>query len=147
MKKQRQSQKLSEHFSRRDFICRCTKCEGAIKVSLGLIGGLEFLRSRAKSRINILKGYECPEAAERIKIRRNFHVLGVAADITIDKKSIQEVFLLAEEIPEFKGIGLNLDKNYVHVDTRKDNNRVMWVIQNEQHIELNADNRDFYLAL
>jgi uncharacterized protein YcbK (DUF882 family) len=146
MKKPRHSQKVSEHFSKRDFVCRCAKCESSVKVSLGLVGGLEFLRSKAKGRINIIKGYECPEASEGVKVKRNFHVLGIAADITIDKKLSTEVFRLAEEIPEFKGIGLNLDKDYVHVDTRKDPVRSVWVIQNGEQIFLTEENRARYLG-
>lgn len=137
--------KISEHFSRRDFVCQCNKCNESIRLSLGLIGGLELLRSKSKNRINILKAFECPESAESSsKTKRNLHVLGIAADITIDKKDLRETFLLAEEIPEFNGIGLDLTGNHVHVDTRKDKKRSLWVVENGVQIDLTESNRSHY---
>lgn len=146
-KKIKKTNRLSEHFSKKDFICREGDCENSLKVSLGLIGGLELLRSRARARVNVVRGYLCPEAAEKYnKLRRNLHTSGIAADITIENKTLEEVFLLAETVPEFKGIGLNLSEKHVHVDTRKEAERVMWVIdKHEQYIELTDKNRHLYL--
>lgn len=137
--------KISEHFSRRDFVCQCQKCHESIRLSLGLVGGLELLRSKAKNRINVLKAYECPESAESSsRTRRNLHILGIAADITIDKKDLKETFLLAEEIPEFNGIGLDFTGGHVHVDTRKDKKRVLWVVENGIQTDLTEANRKQY---
>lgn len=137
------SHKISEHFSKRDFVCKCGVCNQAIKLSLGLIGGLELLRSQSRSRIQILKGYQCPDSSEKMgKVKRNFHVTGVAADIVLERKTLEETFLCAEQIPEFMGIGLNLANNYVHVDTRKDKNRVLWVVTTSgEQIPLTPENR------
>ncbi len=137
--------KISEHFSRRDFVCRCGKCDESIRLSLGLVGGLELLRSKARNRVNIVKGYECPESSENSsKFKRNFHTIGVAADVTVDKKDLREVFLLAEEVPEFNGVGLDLTSAHVHVDTRKDKKRSLWVVENGIHIDLTEENRLHY---
>ena len=141
------SHKVSDHFSKRDFVCKCGECSNAIKLSLGLIGGLELLRSQSRSRVQILKGYQCPDSSEKMgKVKRNFHVNGVAADITLERKTLQETFLLAEQIPEFMGIGLNLANQYVHVDTRKDKTRALWVVtESGEQVDLTPENRAQFL--
>jgi len=147
MKKQRRhSNKISMHFAKRDFVCKCGKCENALKISLGLIGGLEMLRFLSRNRINIVRGYMCPDAAEKIgSIKRNYYTMGIAADITVDNVDPREVFRIAAEIPEFRGIGLNLDAQFVHVDTRKAQDPQLWVEQHHTTIPIDASNRDIYL--
>ena len=90
------SHKISEHFSKRDFTCKDSQ---RLKISLGLVGALELLRSKAKGRINVLKGYQSPESHEKTgSFKRNYHTKGLAADITIDNVSPSEVFSIAETI-------------------------------------------------
>jgi len=134
---------ISEHFCYRDFICKCNSCDNThlFKVSLGLIGGLELLRTISKQRINIIKGYVCSENLESMYTKKNYHLLGLAADITIDNLDLVKMFEFAEMVPEFKGIGLNFNEKYIHVDTRKDNNRVLWVVKLGKRIELTETNR------
>lgn len=90
-----------------------------MKVSLGLIGGLELLREKCKNKVTIVKGYECAEKAEK-SLYKNYHPTGIAAIITVANMSSKEVVLVAETINEFQGIGLDLDTDTVYVDTRKD---------------------------
>jgi len=143
--KQRYTRKISDHFSKKDFTCHCGECKESLKVSLGLVGGLELLRAKAKNRINIVKGFECLDSAEKSgKIKRNYHTKGIAADITIDNLSVKDVFLLAEKIPEFNGVGLSDD--YVHVDTRKGDTQTRWIHQDDENIEINSENRSTYLG-
>ena len=141
--KKKKTHKISEHFSKKDFIC---KESGKLRISLGLIGALELLRSNSKNRVNILKGYECPETSEKKKkIQRNYHSYGVAADITVDNLSAIEVFKLAENIEEIKGLGLNISDDYVHIDTRKDDERSLWVEEEEKIIQIDDTNRKTYI--
>jgi len=144
---QRQQNKLSEHFSKRDFVCRCGHCEHSLKISLGLLGGLELLRSTSRNRIQILKGYQCPDSSEKMgKVKRNHHIMGIAADILLEKRSLSEAFLLAEAVPEFNGIGLNIKENHIHVDTRKDKERYIFVITKEgEELPLTDANRHQFL--
>lgn len=136
--------RISDHFSTRDFMCKCNNCDGEIKISLGLIGGLELLRFNTKKRIEILKGYICPEIQASInKLQKNYHAMGLAADITIEGLTPQEVFKYAEEIPEFKGLGLNLTEKYVHIDVRKE--KKSWIVSCGETIELTPENRAQYL--
>mgnify|MGYP002636923162 CR=1 FL=1 len=147
MKKQRRpSNKISTHFAKRDFVCLCGKCEGAIRISLGLIGGLEMLRALSRNRINIILAYMCHDAAEKLgSTKRNYYTMGIAADITIDNMDAKDVFRIAAEIPEFKGICLNMDENFVHVDTRKAPKPILWVEHHHVTIPIDDSNRDFYL--
>ncbi len=145
MGKNKKSNKISDHFSIRDFYCRCGKCDHAYKISLGLVGGLEFLRYKLKNRVYIVKGYVCPEAAEQLReSKRTFHTFGIAAEITVENKSAKDVFLAAETVPEFRGVGLNLKDNTVHVDTRKEKEQEYWIIDGERRIELNEETRKKY---
>ena len=101
------------------------------------MGALEHLRSTCRKRITIVKGFESLEVAEKKgSFKRNLHTQGLAADIQIDGLSAEETFLLAETIPEFTGIGLNKKENYVHVDTRKSDERLCWIEENQQETPL-----------
>ncbi len=140
--KKAKSNRVSEHFSKRDFVC---KESGEFKISLGLVGALEQLRFLTKKRITIIKGYEPPEVAEKKgKIKRNYHTKGIAADIQVDNLDPKEAFIFAETIPEINGIGLNIAENYIHVDTRKEE-RTLWIEEKDSIIELNEENRSKYL--
>ena len=145
-KKQKRSTKISDHFSERDFQCKCGKCSNELKISLGLIGGLEMLRSKLRKRIEIIKGYQCTESREAAgSFRKNFHGMGIAVDIRVDDCDLKTVFKAAEEIPEFKGIGINFTDNVVHVDTRKEDVRQEWITELGKRVELTLENRAQYL--
>ena len=135
--------KLSQHFSIKDFHFIDENGKPHLKLSLGLVGALELLRSKLKSRINILKGYETNIDSKKI-FKRNYHEMGLAADITADKYGIKDLFIMAETIQEIKGIGLNITENYVHIDTRKDTERKLWVEKDSEIIELTDENRSEY---
>jgi hypothetical protein len=146
MNNQKKNYKISDHFSSKDFVCNCGNCDKAFKTSLGLIGGLELLRTKAKARIEIVKGYVCPECAEsQTFFKKNYHVLGIAADITCKNLSLKDFFLLIEEIQEFKGIGIDVSKKHIHVDTRKSGERHIWIIDDEKQVDIDESNRKFYI--
>ena len=135
-------QKLSDHFSRKDFHCKSGLDTRSFKISAGLVGALEYLRSIADNRINIVKGFECNESAEKSgKLKRNYHVQGLAVNITIDNLSLEESFLLAETIPEFTGIGINYDENFLHVRAKKEKEHEYWIEKNKQVTLITSDNK------
>ena len=142
-KKKKFTNKISDHFSKNDFAC---KESGKFRISLGLVGVLEELRGVTQKRINIVKGYECPEVAEaKGQLKRNFHTQGLAADIQILNMSSVDVFKEAEKLAGVVGIGLNLKDDYVHIDTRKAE-RLLWVEENNEEIPITDDNRKQYLS-
>jgi hypothetical protein len=139
--------KISDHFSTRDFECKCAHCNGAIKISLGLVGALELLRFKVKNRVNIIKGYVCPDCENgQDSIKKNYHTLGLAADITVDNVTMAEAFRAAEEIPEFSEIGVNFTEKYLHVSTKKEDKRSLWVIKMGNKYDLTEENKEKYLA-
>jgi uncharacterized protein YcbK (DUF882 family) len=135
--------KLSEHFSRKDFYCKSglDKNNSNFRISAGLVGALELIRSIANTRINIIKGFECSESAEKKgKVARNFHVQGLAANITADDLSLNELAKIANSVPEISGICLNLDQGYVHIRTNKSEEKKLWVIKDTTEIDINEGN-------
>lgn len=141
--------RLSQHFMRRDFDSRrkdCS-CKGNFRISMGLIGIIEAIRAKYGKRIEVLNGYYCPDCRpKQYGMKRNFHYNGLAADIHVESIDVRALFLGVESFKEINGLGLNLDDQYVHVDTRKSDEREMWVIHNNERILLTEANRSLYLS-
>lgn len=141
--------RLSDHFTKTNFDSRKKGCDcfNSLRISLGLVGILEALRTKVSKRIDIITGYYCPECRPRqYGVKRDFHHQGLAADIRIDGMSLVDLFLMAETFPEIKGLGINFDDGHVHVDTRKTPERDTWVEQSGQWIPLTDDNRSEYIV-
>lgn len=111
---------LSAHFDTAEFAC--PDC-GRTKVSGTLIVALESLRTLAgDSPIHVNSGYRCPEHNANVGgVSHTQHLLGNAADIRIEGKSLQQMFDWARQVPEFLngGIGVYDDEPpFIHVDVR-----------------------------
>ncbi len=138
--------KISDHFSRKDFYCPVNN--NGFRISAGLIGALEELRNAIGQRLNIIKGFESIESAEQNrKVKRNFHTIGVAADIQVDNIPVEDVFFAAQKIESFRGLGINFKLNMIHVDTRKTTERICWVEENGNDIILTDENRAHYFPV
>ena len=140
--------RISDHFMKRDFDSRKKDCgcDASLRISLGLVGIIEALRAKLNKRIDIVTGYYCPDCRERqYGIKRDFHHQGVAADIRVEGMDAVDLFLEAESYPEIKGLGLNLDDNHVHIDTRKEDERTIWVETNNEWIQITEENRSEYI--
>ncbi|MGC6366985.1 MAG: D-Ala-D-Ala carboxypeptidase family metallohydrolase [Candidatus Marinamargulisbacteria bacterium] len=141
--------RISEHFMKRDFDSRKKDCDcdSSLRISLGLVGIIEALRAKLNKRIDIVTGYYCPDCRERqYGIKRDFHHQGVAADIRVEGMDSVSLFLEAESFPEIKGLGINLDNDHVHIDTRKEDERTCWVETNNEWIQLTDENRSEYIT-
>ncbi|MFC1477855.1 YcbK family protein [Candidatus Margulisiibacteriota bacterium] len=135
---------ISEHFSRKDFLCRCKFCKESFKISLTLVGVLEELRTHFRNRVNVVNGYRCPELNEEIgSIRKSYHVRGQAADITVNNVSSEEVFLFCETLPQVNGLGLYPLKKFVHIDVRDEEKAQKWIYLNDYE-ELTNELREKY---
>lgn len=140
------SNRISQHFSKRDFECKSNLSKNEFKISLGLVGGLELLRSLANTRIDIIKGYQCQASCEIEKeVKRNYHAKGLAADIRGQNMDLKTLLQHIEKVNEFKGIGINIEENYIHVDTRKEDDRIIWVEINKKDILITTENKETYL--
>ena len=108
---------LSDHFSKREFACRCC---GNLIVSGRLVLALEHLRSLARAPIIVHCGYRCAKHNHAAGgVNNSEHTLGTAADIEIRGLSLQNMYDCALEIPEFANGGIGAyDSNFLHVDVR-----------------------------
>lgn len=140
--------RISEHFMKRDFDSRVKTCgcSSSLRISLGLVGIIEALRAKLNKRIEIIRGYYCPDCMPRqYGIKRDYHTMGIAADIHVDGIEPQDLFQIIESFPEIKGLGLNVDEPHVHIDTRKEDKRESWIETNNEWILLTEENRDVYI--
>lgn len=114
---------------------------------MGLVGGLERLRNIAgHKRITIIKGYINPDAEENQKAyRKNYHCKGLAAEIQIENVPLPDAFRLAEQVEEFKVIKANFDKDVLYIDTRKEDERKLIVIKNNEETILTSANRENFI--
>ena len=137
---------LSEHFDQKDFVCRCPECKGQeYKIHLGLIGALEMIAEHFKKKVEVLSGFWCESYYESLKKdKRSFHLKGKAAHIRIEGVSPAEIFKFAESIPELRGVGLYIKEGFVHVDTRPEEKKGMWVKDGGKYIPLTPEVRRKY---
>ena len=111
---------VSEHFSNRDFICKCGACGGQVRIHLGLVGALEAIAEHFRKIPRIAEAYRCEIVAEKTNLpKKNAHRMGKAAHISIEGVSLPELFKFAEEVPEIRGLGYYVKENVVHIDTRQ----------------------------
>jgi uncharacterized protein YcbK (DUF882 family) len=122
---------LSPNFSRKELACR--HC-GELRVQEPLVRALEELRELAGAALLVLDGYRCPEHnLEMGKVPDSEHTKGWAADLTIPGRSLQEMYELALQVPQFfeGGIGV-YDQNYLHVDVRQ--GKARWACVRGQYV-------------
>jgi uncharacterized protein YcbK (DUF882 family) len=115
---------LSEHFSRSEFADHET---GECQVNPKLIAALELLRGIAGKEIHIDSGYRSPGTNKEVGgVSHSQHVIGNAADISIAGLSTYKLFVLAEQVEDFRngGIGIYPGETFIHVDVRP--NRTRW---------------------
>lgn len=120
---------MSEHFDKREFTCKCGKCNKADIVP-ELIAKLEELHNLMNAySIIITSGFRCPSWSQSLKggFINDAHTKGIAADIKVYKSTgilyPSELVAEAAERVGFSGIGI-IDNSAVHVDIRNNNNYV-----------------------
>jgi zinc D-Ala-D-Ala carboxypeptidase len=108
---------LSEHFSKREFSCRCC---GHLVISGRLLLALEHLRELVGLPIKVHDGYRCASHNEQAGgVTDSEHTRGTAVDLEIPGLSLQEMYAYALEVPEFANGGIGAyDGNFLHLDVR-----------------------------
>ena len=90
-----------------------------------LVGQLQFLRNYTGRAITVNSAYRSPEHNSKIGgAMSSQHLLGKAADITIEGLKPAEVYRLIDELIDMGlmlqgGLGLYEKKGFVHYDIRK----------------------------
>jgi len=120
--------RLSKHFHRHEFACRCG-C-GADTVDAELITVLEDLRAWAQTQIEISREYpfeakvlidsgmRCPKHNAAIGgVPNSQHLVGKAADVRVTRVASKDVAkYLEHKYPDTHGIGRY--HNFTHIDVR-----------------------------
>jgi uncharacterized protein YcbK (DUF882 family) len=114
---------LSAHFSRKELSCRCC---GRLQIDSRLLEGLETLRSLAGTPVRVHAGYRCPRHNREVGgVPHSEHLEGLAVDVSLPGLSLQRMYELALEVPQFAGGGIGVyDGNFLHVDVR--DRRARW---------------------
>lgn len=110
---------LSRDFNREEFECKC-RC-GFDTIDPRLIAALQELRDLSGVPIKITSGCRCKSHNANVGgTKESQHVLGYAADIVIQGKSVKQMAELAEKIFQFQyGAILQYPKRgFIHVDVR-----------------------------
>jgi uncharacterized protein YcbK (DUF882 family) len=108
---------LSAHFSRKELGCRCC---GRLQIDSRLLEGLETLRSLAGAPVLVHAGYRCARHNREVGgVPHSEHLEGLAADVSLPGLSLQRMYELALEVPQFAAGGIGVyDGNFLHVDVR-----------------------------
>ncbi len=108
---------LSPHFSKAELACRCC---GELRVEKRLLDALEKLRNLAGKPIVIHDGYRCSNHNREVGgVADSEHTRGMAADVDIPGLSLQQMYELALQVPEFVEGGIGVyDGGFLHVDVR-----------------------------
>lgn len=96
--------KLSPHFSKVEMACRCC---GNLKIEDRLLSALETLRNLAGAPVIVHDAYRCPKHNEEIGgVPDSEHEQGLAADVRISGLSLQQMYELALQVPQFANGGI-----------------------------------------
>ena len=108
---------LSAHFSREELSCLCC---GRLEIDSRLLHGLETLRLLAGVPVRVHAGYRCPQHNQEVGgVPHSEHLEGLAADVSVAGLSLQRMYELALEVPQFASGGIGVyEGNFLHVDVR-----------------------------
>jgi len=111
------STKLSANFRVREFDCKGTDCCTQTPVDEKLVEYLQKIRDHFGKPVYITSGYRCPVHNARVANASSGsrHLLGAAADITVEEVDPLAVAQFAESIGV---LGIGHYDDFVHIDTR-----------------------------
>ena len=118
---------MTKNFKIQEFECK-GGCDMPLEVYENIIklaSQLQFLRDYTGRPITINSAYRCPEHNAKVGgSKTSQHLLGKAADITIQSLKPAEVYRIIEDLIDMGhmlqgGLGLYEKKGFVHYDIRK----------------------------
>jgi len=92
-----------------------------LQIDSKLLDGLEALQSLAGAPVIVHAGYRCPRHNQQVGgVPGSEHLAGLAADVSVPGLSMQRMYELALEVPQFAAGGIGVyDGNFLHVDVRQ----------------------------
>ncbi|MFY9559049.1 MAG: D-Ala-D-Ala carboxypeptidase family metallohydrolase [Terriglobales bacterium] len=107
-----------------------------MKIEKRLIDALEELRRLAGKAIVIHDGYRCAAHNQEVGgVNNSEHTRGMAADVEISGLSLQQMYELALQVPEFAEGGIGAyDGGFLHVDVRPHSSR--WARVRGQYVSI-----------
>jgi uncharacterized protein YcbK (DUF882 family) len=117
---------LTANFRRAEFACQCG-C-GFEAIGMVLVAELQRLRDQVEREISILSGCRCAKHNAAVGgAPGSQHVLGKAADIRIHGLGPRQIYAIVAADPgPIKGIGVDDERGFVHVDTRAAEQIARW---------------------
>jgi uncharacterized protein YcbK (DUF882 family) len=118
---------MTKNFKLKEFECKCG-CDMPLEVYENIIklsSQLQFLRDYTGRPITVNSAYRCPKHNKKVGgSKTSQHMLGKAADITIQSLKPAEVFMIIEDLIDMGhmlqgGLGLYEKKGFTHYDIRK----------------------------
>jgi len=107
--------KISKHFKRSEFACKC-KC-GFDTVDAQLLNYLEAIRVHFDAPVSINSACRCSEHNAKIGgVDNSQHVQGRAADIVVKGVSPSDVAAFACDLVQHGGVGIY--ETFTHIDSR-----------------------------
>jgi uncharacterized protein YcbK (DUF882 family) len=112
--------KLTEHFTKEEFDCKCGCGNGDVIISENLVNELECVRVHYGKPIKITSGIRCLSHNQAIGSRdTSSHLKGLAADIYCeDMRTRLELVKKLLRDGEFTRLGMH--KDFIHVDVDYD---------------------------
>ena len=117
--------KIGNYFEDYEFACKCNRhnvVDGKNVldhvIDKRLVDVLDKIRERVGRPVYIESGYRCEDHNREVGgVPNSQHVLGTAADITVDDISIDELANIAKECGA-DGVGRYYGLQFVHIDVR-----------------------------
>lgn len=117
-KKNDSTKYISSHFKINEF--KCNDGSDEIRIDTELVAILEMVRNAFKKPVVITSAYRTLAYNKQVGgASSSKHLDGMAADIIVNETTATQVFTyLCSVMPNWGGIILYKNKNFVHVDTR-----------------------------
>jgi uncharacterized protein YcbK (DUF882 family) len=123
---------LSEHFSSKEFFCRCGDCDPLEmpKPNGELVAALQWIRTAYGEPIIITSGVRCPAGnVEAGGVDDSAHLTGHAADVQVANS--RERFRLVELALKANVNRIGVGRDFLHLDVDKSKQgQVMWLYGN-----------------
>jgi uncharacterized protein YcbK (DUF882 family) len=113
----------SKNFSSNELMCRHCKKAGITPAFLSV---MQEFRDFLGKPLTVTSAYRCPDhPIEKAKgAAPGRHTLGVAVDWFCPELNLQDLYREVERFGKFQGVGVSIQGNFIHCDTR--DRRTRW---------------------